>query len=64
MALVEFAVDMCRIQMEQGGGFVFEHPQSAWSWKEVSTLKEFREAEGVYELKEFRSLRRLGAKGV
>ena len=29
--LVELAVQVCKLQHELGGGFVFEHPQSASS---------------------------------
>ena len=47
--LVEFAVQVCKLQHELGGGFVFEHPQSASSLRKIPKLRELWGMEGVVE---------------
>ena len=47
--LVEFAVQVCNLQHELGGGFVFEHPQSASSWRKIPKLRKLWGTEGVFE---------------
>ena len=47
--LVEFAVKVCELQRELGGGFVFEHPQSASSWRKIPALRRLWGADGVEE---------------
>ena len=48
--LVEFAVQVCELQHELGGGFVFEHPQSASSWRKIPKLRKLWGAEGVIDV--------------
>ena len=47
---MEFAVQVCSLQHELGGGFVFEHPQSASSWRKIPKLRKLWGAEGVFEV--------------
>ena len=48
--LLDFGVRACKEQMAQGGTFVFEHPLSAESWREVA-LYNLARADGVYAAK-------------
>ena len=48
--LVEFAVQVCNLQRKLGGGFIFEHPQSASSWRKIPKLRELWSATDVEEV--------------
>ena len=47
--LVEFAVQVCELQRKLGGGFVFEHPQTASSWRRIPALRRLWGGKGVEE---------------
>ena len=46
--MVNFCVEICKVQMRAGRKFLFEHPQGASSW-EKTDLKELRSQTGVVE---------------
>ena len=47
MMMLEFSIEMCRIQSRACRGFVFEHPRTATSW-EVDAVKRLAQEAGVY----------------
>jgi len=48
VAMVEFAVQVCELQLAEGRGFVFEHPLTATSWS-LPCLKRLRQRAGVLQ---------------
>jgi len=48
VALLEFAVELCLMQVRAGRKFIFEHPAYATSWR-LPCLMKLREASGVQE---------------
>ena len=46
--MLEFAVELCEMQMKAGRAFIFEHPATATSW-ELGGLKRLFTTEGVHE---------------
>ena len=46
--MVEYAVELCRIQMRAGRAFIFEHPRTASSW-ELEALRSLMAEAGVRE---------------
>ena len=46
--MVDFAVEVCRIQLRAGRAFIFEHPRTATSW-ELEPLKLLMGEKGVFE---------------
>ena len=49
VAMVEFGIELCRIQMRGGRTFIFEHPLTATSWRRTN-LKELMKTHGVLQV--------------
>ena len=49
LVLLEFAMELCRLQCEQGRKFLFEHPKGAASWSE-ECVKSVQGLDGVTEV--------------
>ena len=49
MLCLNFCAEACRLQSENGGTFVLEHPRTARSWKE-SSIRELSKQPGVWTI--------------